>query len=177
MLDAKTKNIIDMAISFTGMTRVFKPKSSEKIRQKLMETLGLLDKEDYEKLHSEFCDWLINNITTASGSPPSYGQAAKIFDIAMKVIVSYCHLPEFSVASRIKPHLHCAVDTKIMLELKRDYHFGKGLFTLSQVKKRHYDEFQNCLNSEAKKANRSAVDYDDILWRKLNRERNQEELP
>lgn len=166
---AKTKNVIDMAIRFSVMGRVFKPGSSRLISRKLEMTIGQFGKEDFEELHSSFCRWFMKRIKTTSGSRPSYGQAAKVLDVALKVIVYYCHLPQASVAVKIIPRLHSPIDTPIMLYLKRKCHIGKGLFTLSQVNKNAYKEFQSLLIKEAKEAGCPPVEYDDSLWRKLSR--------
>jgi hypothetical protein len=56
-----------------------------------------------------------------------------------------------------------------MLYLKRKYHVGKGLFSLSHVNKDAYRELQSLLNKEAEEVGLSGVEYDDILWRRLSR--------
>jgi hypothetical protein len=169
MTNATTKNIIEMAIGFSVMARVFKPNSSKQIHRKLEEILGRLEKEDYGELHSSFCSWFMKTIETTKGRQSSYGQAAKVIDVALKVTVGYCRLPDPSVAAKVIPQLHCALDIPIMLYLKRKYQIGKGIFTLSQVSRNAYNEFQSFLKQEAKDADHFAVEYDDILWRKLNR--------
>jgi len=169
MTNAKTKNAIDMAIRFSVMGRVFKPGSSKLISRKLEMTIGRFGKEDFEELHSSFCLWFMKTIKTTSGSRPSYGQAAKVLDVALKVMIYYCYLPQASVAAKLVPRLHSPIDTPIMLYLKRKYHIGKGLFTLSHVNKKAYNGFQSLLSKEAKDAGCSAVEYDDSLWRKLSR--------
>jgi hypothetical protein len=99
----KKRNIIDMALTFTAMVRVFEKKSKERITNKLYELSEKLDdvhtKEQFEEIHSEFCHWFVSEITTAEKNlknrtrkeacPASYGHAAKVFDIAMKVYVYY----------------------------------------------------------------------------------------
>src|SRR5271157_2522286 len=92
----KIKNVIDMAIGFSAMTRVFEKGSKQKIAGKLEYSLGLLSgvdsKGDFEKIHSEFCEWFVKNICTSkkdlenkNSKAASYGQAAKLFNIAAKV--------------------------------------------------------------------------------------------
>ena len=51
----------------------------------------------------------------------SYGQAAKVFDVALKVYVYYCNLPDFEFAAKLLPALHGAVDTLMMKNLKKEY--------------------------------------------------------
>ena len=65
----KNKAIIDNAISFSAMNRVFEQGSKKKIADKLEWSLGLLagvgNKTDFEKIHTEFCEWFVQNIFTA----------------------------------------------------------------------------------------------------------------
>jgi hypothetical protein len=168
-ITAKTRNVIDMAIRFSVMGRVFKPDSLRLISRRLEKLLGQFGKQDFEELHSSFCRWFMKTIKTTSGSPPSYGQAAKVLDVSLKVIVYYCHLPQASVAAKLIPRLYSPIDTPIMLYLKRKYHVGKGLFSLSHVNKDAYRELQSLLNKEAEEVGLSGVEYDDILWRRLSR--------
>src|SRR4030042_1467258 len=108
-----------MAIRFSVMGRVFKPGSLRLISRKLEKTLGRFGKEDFDELHSSFCRWFMKTIETTSGCRPSYGQAAKVLDVALKVIVYYCRLPQASIAAKLVPRLHSPVDTPLMLYLKR----------------------------------------------------------
>ncbi len=114
---AKLKNIIDAAFSFSAMTRVFKKESTEKIVNKLNETLAqitsLKDDKEFADLHDGFCRWFAQNVKTAErtkrdgtkkpSAPTSYGQGAKVLDVALKVYVYYCHLPDVKTAERITP--------------------------------------------------------------------------
>ena len=65
----RNRNIIDIAISFSAMNRIFTSGSKQKIAEKLEDYLGLLtgvnDKEVFEKFHAGFCDWFVQNIFTA----------------------------------------------------------------------------------------------------------------
>jgi hypothetical protein len=151
------------------MGRVFEHNSSRLINRMLQKVLSRLGKEDYEEVHSSFCGWFMRTIKTTSGSRPSYGQAAKVLDVALKVIVYYCYMPQASIAAKLVPRLHSPIDTPIMLYLKRKYYVGKGLFTLSHINEDAYKQLQSFLKREAKEAGCSAIEYDDTLWRRLNR--------
>ena len=183
----KNKSIIDIAISFSAMIRVFEQGSKQKIADKLEKSLGLLadvgNKIDFEKIHAEFCEWFVRNIFTAKkvlknkkikkSRPASYGQAAKVFNVALKVYVYYCNLPDCDSAAKLLPMLHSAVDTLMMENLKKKYSnekvktetiqaVGKSDYAvLQKMVKRHIeDEFDKKI---------LPVHYDDIMWYRLNR--------
>jgi hypothetical protein len=74
---------------------------------------GVASKDDYEGLHADFCNWFTKRICTAGkqfksgrsnpSCPCSYGEAAKVLDVAAKVYVYYCALPSPEVATRLIP--------------------------------------------------------------------------
>jgi hypothetical protein len=187
---AKKKNILDMALTFTAMMRNFSPGSKKRIAQKLCEiTLRLHEitsTEDYERLHKDFCGWFCQEIRTAQKTnrntgtvikpsrPPSFGQAAKVLDIALKVYVFYCAQPSPDVASRLHPFLHGAVDVPIMAHLKRKYSEVRIQATaIEHVDERTYQLLQALAARDTRDSfhnNVLLVQYDDIMWQKLNRE-------
>jgi hypothetical protein len=183
----KTKNVIDMAITFSAMNRVFEVGSKEKIARELERSFGLLagvaGKSDFEKIHSEFCERFVRSVSTAErvrkngetkkSRAASYGQAAKVFDVALKVYVYYCSLPDCECAAKLLPMLHAAVDTKMMRNLRKNYPEENikaetieavdkaDYVSLQKLVKRHIeDEFDNLI---------LPVHYDDIMWYRLNR--------
>ena len=93
---SRRKNIIEMSLGFTGMMRLFTKGSKAKIRAKLdqnfSQLFGIQTCEDYQALHRSFCEWFIRTVRTAEkkfengkiqpSQPSSYGQAAKVLDIA-----------------------------------------------------------------------------------------------
>jgi hypothetical protein len=131
----RKKNIIDIAVSFAAMNRLFEQGSKQKIAAKLESFVDLLpgveSQDDFEKIHSDFCEWFVQNVVTAKkllknkkikGSrAASYGQAAKVFNVALKVYVYYCNLPDYGTAAKLLPMLHSAVDTLMMKNLKKRY--------------------------------------------------------
>jgi len=185
--DAKRNNILDMAITFTAMMRVFAKGSKERIARRLGElTSGLPEitsAEDYERIHRMFCEWFCREIRTAErklkngktkpSQPASFGQAAKVLDIVLKVYVFYCSLPSSDAASRISQFLHGAVDTPIMDHLKCKYPDGPvRATTIEQVDEQTYRTLQDLLAQDIENSFHSdilPVQYDDIVWRELNR--------
>ena len=183
----RNKNIIDIAVSFSAMIRVFEQGSKQKIVGKLENSFSLLanidGKDDFERIHSDFCEWFVKNVLTAEkvlknkkikkSRAASYGQAAKVFNVALKVYVYYCNLPDYETATRLQPMLHCAVDTLMMGHLKKKYPkenleaktieaVSKSDYVVLQkmVKQHMEDEFDKPL---------LPVQYEDIMWYGLNR--------
>lgn len=185
--DAKRSNILDMALTFTAMMRVFAKGSKERIARQLGElTSGLpaiTSAEEYERTHKAFCECFCREVRTAErklrsgktrpGRPASFGQAAKILDIVLKVYVFYCSQPSSDVASRIGRFLHGAVDTPIMNYLKRKYPEGSvRATTIEQVDEQTYRTLQGLLTQDIKDRFHGGmlpVQYDDIMWQELNR--------
>ena len=187
--EAKTRNIIGMALGFTAMMRILDERSNAKIEveaQKHFERLNKVNSQDeYDVMHRSFCRWFISNIQTAEkklrngrlqqSRAASYGQAAKVLDIAAKVYVYYCGLPTTEVAQRIVPFLHGAVDTPILKELKKRLKSERPGATIPAKTIREVDEgaygvLQSLVLKESRRRKILRVQYDDIMWRKLNRE-------
>jgi hypothetical protein len=186
---AKKKNILDMALTFTAMMRNFRAGSKKRIAGKLGETTLRLHEvtsaEDYERLHKEFCEWFCREIRTAAktnrntgtvtkpSQPASFGQAAKVLDIALKVYVFYCVQPSPDAATRIHPFLHGAVDVPIMDHLKHKYpEVPVHATRIEQIDESTYQLLQTLVLRDTRDSfhnNVSLVQYDDIMWQKLNR--------
>ena len=185
--EIKKKNVIDMAITFSAMNRVFEEGSKQKIMQKLENSLGLLQSvdgnESFEKIHSEFCEWFINNVSTAEkvlknkkikkSQSASYGQAAKVLNIATKVYTYYCQLPDCKSAVKLLPVLHAAVDTQMMKNLIKEYPKENiSAVTIEAISKSEYLILQKLVTKHIEdKFNKLIlpVQYDDIIWYRLNR--------
>jgi len=185
----KINNVIDMAITFTAMNRVFEKKSKVKITRRLIQTLSKLASDggadSFERVHAEFCEWFVANISTAEkkgrdgkivkkSGPASYGHAAKVLDIALKVYVYYCHLPSRQKATRLTRSLHGAVDTPILKHLRERYKKAAvSARTIEQIDRKKYGNLQDLIKRHIKDEFNDAiwpVQYDDIMWSRLNRE-------
>ncbi len=180
--ESRLKNIIDMAFAFTSMTRVFEAESSEKIIELLRDKFKRLDDirdiGAYRDLHEEFCTDFVNLIKTSprknhpSGTV-SYGQAAKVFDIAVKVYVYYCEYSD-EQRSRLMLMMYGAIDTPILKHLKSEYK-DRGILaaTISDIDKELYLSLQDLIKREIELNGDGCtmpVQYDDIMWRRLKEE-------
>lgn len=185
----KIQNIIEMAVSITAMGRVFEKRSGEKIKAKLNnrieEFLNLSTKEEYQRKHKEFCEWFTVNIKTAERKKDgriikmsqyaSWGQAAKVIDIVLKVCIYYCNLPSAKVSSKIIPWLNGAIDSRILDDFKKRYNsliISSQVSTIENIDKATYEKLQQMINTDIEKSFHGEifpVQYDDIKWRELNR--------
>lgn len=123
--EIKLRNIVDMGLTFSAMIRLFEKGSKDKLREKILVEVRNVFKakseDDYVNIHSGFCDLGVKNISLAKkATAPSFGQIAKTFDVVMKVIIYYSHLPNCEKFRNIARWLHAAVDTRMMAMLKRD---------------------------------------------------------
>ncbi len=176
--NAKLYGILAIAVSATGMTRVFEKGSTQRIRDKLALCIdGFLNARNEEKFrnnHNEFCEWFVREIKTTAKKLASWGQAAKVIDIVLKVCVYYCNLPSVNDSLRIVPWLNAAVDTQRLKALKEKY---PGLVmpdvnAVQDIDREVYQKLQDKMREEIKLPPFSGeiwpVQYDDIKWREEN---------
>lgn len=183
----KTSNVVDMALTFTAMIRLFEKNSKRRILDQLHKSFrklsGVSSREEYELIHLEFCNWFTGSIFTAPkklknknqklSRPASYGHAAKVFDIAIKVYVHYCKLPSSNRAIILLPLLHGAIDNPIMHFLKSRYPLaGIKAKTIESLEIPEYKKLQTLIAKHIQEEFQCKifpVQYDDITWHRLNR--------
>lgn len=185
--DAKFHNILDMALGFSGMIRLFEGRSKEKFRAKMIEEipimLSITSEDEFINSHTRFSRWGVDNIVLAEkrrngkiikrSGPASYGQIAKTLNVVLKVVVHYCRLPNEKRASEIEKWLDAAVDTKMMAYLKSTDKNIRWPTTIEQVGE---DEYQNIKGSvyafiQDKHDDKIIpVEFDDMYWEALNKE-------
>jgi len=177
--EARTENIIEIALEFSGMLRVFEQGSNVKIIPRLREFFRGLESIDskaaYDSAHAAFCDWFVANMRTAekewkSGRikpsvPCAYGHGAKVLDIAAKVYVYYCGKPSVEIAASVLPMLHCGLDTPMMKGL--DPVNARG--TIQEVDRAEYERLQGLVAAKIAGLKLHPVQYDDVMWRRLQR--------
>jgi hypothetical protein len=181
---AKKQNIIDMALKFTAITPLFQERSADIVKEKLTDLFEGLDRissdQDFSKMHRNFCQWFVETIRLAkTDEPSSYGHAAKVIDLALKVYVYYCKMPSPAKAGSLIPRLNGAIDTPILRHLfkKLEGVYGKScpphyLWTIKMIDRADYDLLQKVIRQDIKDSfddHISPVQYDDIVWRRLNR--------
>ena len=186
---AKRKNIIEMALDFTAMTRKFTEGSRPRILTRLEDFFAGIDRvhdqASYDRLHEDFCLWFTQNIQIAEREVgkkvkriipahiSSFGHAAKVLDIAAKVYVYYCVLPSLEVAKGLVPMLHGGLDNQIVGHLIEGFpESGIKSENLEDVDRVKYEQLQVLVRRQILEDFRSEiypVQYDDILFRKLNR--------
>jgi hypothetical protein len=180
---AKKQNIIDMAVGFTGLMRLFQEGSAELIKENLTELFeGLArisSEEEFNKMHRGFCQWFVKTIRLAkTEETPSYGYAAKVLDLALKVYVYYCKMPSPARAEFLIPRLNGTIGTRILRHLfkkLKDIYgesYAPHLRTIKMINKEDYDLLQKVIRQDIRDSlgdTVSPVQYDDIMWRRLNR--------
>ncbi len=187
--EAKLANIVDMALDFSSMIRLFKAGSKEVIIDQIIDVsskrlFNVKSKDQFITVHSDFCGWGSNNILLAQrkksgkiikkSTAASYGQIAKTFDVALKVTIYYCHLPNYEKSKQICNWLNAAVDTKMMKMLSKKYPSAikKWPTKIEEVNKNSYLVIQNLVRQFINDFHQNRilpVQFDDIYWRQLNR--------
>ena len=186
--EARLRNIIDMAMGFSAMMRLFAEGSKRQLHEKILATAREVfeaeSERDYIAIHSRFCIWGIasvmraerekNGVVTKKATHASYGQMAKTLDVALSVAIYYCHLPDCVKSQELSPWLNSAVDTKMMAMLRRCY--PKDLQpwprTIEQVDSAAYAAIQKLVRrfiEEVHKGSITPAQFDDIYWRLLNK--------
>jgi hypothetical protein len=171
MKNESMQEIIFSSLNFTKMLRVFVTGSNKKIVKKLLQMFPKI--RNYETFHEQFCHWFRRNIKTAkSHQLASYGQAAKVIDIAMKYLVYFRNFPNTQIISKLQPKLHCGIDNLILHHhLKKRYSVAcRKVFSLKDIDQATYERLQAYLNEEAVAKGLLPVDYDERLWKQLKEE-------
>jgi hypothetical protein len=183
----RQRNVLDMAITFTAMVRVFKEGAKSTILAELSKFCGALptisSSTVFEEMHHGFCTWFVNNIVTAEkkingetriqSSAASYGHAAKVLDIVLKVYVFYCHFPTNEDSEKLIPLLHAAIDTPILKFLSNKFpNADIKASTIKEIDEQQYSLLQRLLGEDIYQSYQSSilpVEYDDLMWSELNR--------
>ena len=184
----KQRNMVDMALGFSAMMRLFEEGSKETIQIEILERLPRFFKagseEVFKAAHNDFCIWGIGKILTAEKKkrgkviketePASYGHMAKILDVVLHVVIHYAHRPDCQTAERLSEWLNPAMDTQMMAFLAGCYPdaFKRWPKKIEQVKGDDYKTIQQTVRQFVKdeyQGNILPVDFDDIYWEVLTR--------
>jgi hypothetical protein len=180
---AKKRSIIDMTVGFAGMMPLFQEGSADLIKEKLTESFESLERigldEDFKNMHRGFCQWFVKTIKLAkTEEPSSYGHAAKVLDLALKVYVYYCKMTSPGKVELLTPRLNGVIDTPILRHLftRLQDMYGKPspphyLWTIKMINEGDYDLLQKALRQEIRDSfddRISPVQYDDIMGQRLD---------
>lgn len=185
------ENIVDMGLAFSAMMRVFEKDAKEELCNQIVnkvaeDILNASSREEFNRIHTEFCNWGTRNIyqaerkrkgkiITRKGSPATYGQIAKTFNVTLKVVVYYCHLPDCRKFKSICKWLNAAVDTAMMARLKKDFptQTKRWPHSLKEVDKPTYDRIQKLVDESINQEQKhygiiTRPEWDDIYWKRAN---------
>jgi hypothetical protein len=186
--EIKQKSVIDMALTFTAMIRLFekgsKPKISKRLYEEFKKLREIREVGDFQAFHDEFCEWFTNSIRVAQKERNGtvikecgfslYGHAAKLLDVALKVYVYYSGLPDKETSGALIPFLNSAVDNPILRHLKEAFPDEiVNSKTVEQIDKQTYKKLQQLIKADIRATFADGIvptQYDDIMWYCLNRE-------
>lgn len=183
----KLKNIIEMALISTAMLRVFEKRAKEKIINELNffeeieKFFKIKEKEEFDKLHSELCNKFskiiksYNKKKNKNGKQlidTSFGQAAKVVDIVLKVCIYYCEIPGKNKSKIIAKLLNSPIDTPILEYIKNKYKKEENINakSINEIEEETYKKIQKLIRHEIKREYYGIilpVQWDDMKWREL----------
>lgn len=180
--EARLKNILEAGFAFSGMQRVLERGAKacfcKSLEQIVPNIFVCKTQKDFDKIHSDFCQRVVKKIKQnrrANGAPASYGQIAKTLNVALKLIVYYCHLPNCIESRNISRFLHSAVDNPMMIMFRKKYPDALQPWpaNIAAVDKEGYRIFRGLVDRFIREKHRgqiTPVQFDDIYWLNLNRD-------
>ena len=177
---ARLTAILHMAFDFASMSRVFekgsKAKFLKRVRKLLPDLASVATQGEFEALHARFCTWGRRSLRTSHGGHQraSYGQVAKTLNVVLKVVVSYCGMPDQRQAARLLPWLHPAIDNQMMGYLRQRYRdeFPRGIKGISEVDRVAYMLLVDMAAQDARENYSGGlvpVQWEDVVWVEVNR--------
>ena len=185
MNQSTLKNKIEMAFDFTAMQRIFVKDQKGVIlgglEKSYKELFDCNSKDKFERIHTSFCEWFIATIKwwrrkgKKQKCATSWGQAAKVWDIVLKVIVYYCGFPNEEISKKLLPWLHCPIDNALLSKLrKKTSDKPQNLYEISSED--IYRQLLSRIDELIKEINNYymikmlPVQFDDLSFRILNRD-------
>jgi hypothetical protein len=172
------ENIIRMAIGHTAMMPLFEEHSVDLILEKLTYLISCLDQistdQEFTQMHGGFCRWFVRAVKLRrSGERPSYGQAAKVLDLALKVYVFYCKMPNRAKAESLIPRLNGVINTPMLRHLFKRLAIVYGrpfpphyLWTINMIDEENYLLLQKLIRQVIRDSFESRiwpVQHDDVM--------------
>jgi len=170
-------NMVDMGLRYSGMIRLYKKGTKQKLINKILKLLPQISNADssevFEKYHYAFCRWATKNILSSKSilneENISYGQAAKTLDVTLSVLLYYCNWPNQTRSKKLIKWIHAAIDTDMMKYLKKYYKndLKEWPTTVKDVDRVTYRKLQDLVKrfiSEEDPEIELPVQFDDKYW-------------
>ena len=175
--EIKLYNMVDMSLRFSGMIRLYKKGTKQKLINKILKLLpeisNVKSSEEFDTIHSAFCRWANKNILSSkkilNEENISYGQAAKTLDVTLSVLLYYCNWPNQTKSKKLIKWIHAAIDTDMMKYLKKYYKndLKEWPTTVKDVDRVTYRKLQDLVKrfiSEEDPEIELPVQFDDKYW-------------
>ena len=124
--EAKRKTLLMMAYN-PSCARIFKTGTNISIKRKIETIVDLLPhiktQEEFNEIHKGIMDFIVKDDGIRDqnhGKTITYGQAQKGLNVFLKVYVDWANLPNHEVAERVRPFLHCPLDSVVMNAIKKE---------------------------------------------------------
>jgi len=176
--EARLHFAVEIGLASSAMMRLYQKGSTKVLQDKILAKPRAFEaetEEQYKSIHRIICNWGTRNIELSKGNGhASYGQIAKTLDVALKVIIYFCHLPDCDKSKRISKWLNAPVDTNMMAWLKKLYPEDAKSWptTLGGVDDDLYASIQRIVRKfidEERSGDITPVEFDNIYWEALNR--------
>ena len=171
-------SMVEMALEWSATLRIFEKGSKGKIQKIIEEMLAPLSsvktQETFNSLHKETCKKIIKEINLNKKlrkrrRKVSFGEAAKIVDMSLKVYVYLCKMPDTHTSVRLVNFLNCPIDNNNLEWLKKHAKEGRDAFeeinSLADIHEIEYYNVQRALRETPayQKHQMSLPDIDEIL--------------
>jgi len=184
--DVKLRNIVDMALGFTAMMRLFEKDSKEVIQAEILKCLpgffAAESEKEFKAAHRAFCLWGMETIKRTKGKGLnkkgigviSFGHMAKILDVVLHVVIHYAQHPDPGAAKKLSQWLNPAMDNEMMAFLAGCYPNALERWpkTIEQVLEKDYNKIQETVRQfikDEQDCTRIPIDFDDVYWEVLTR--------
>jgi hypothetical protein len=86
--------------------------------ERVVPVLRYLRKHNFEETHKTWVEELQGLLKTNRKKSLSYGQGQKSLNVFLKFYIDWATLPDTETASRLRPLIHCPLDSVVMRHLK-----------------------------------------------------------
>jgi hypothetical protein len=172
--EAIYKTLVMMAHN-PSIGRVFSADANKSVKLSIIRIIDRLptikSQKDFDREHKKIMDYIVNRIQNIRKDNPSgkisYGQAQKGLNVFLKIFIDWSNLPDKKTAIRIRPFLHCPLDSIVMKTIKNENEdlynkHGKPKFnSLKEIDYEDYVKWQDIIKEIVGKNKRVLMD---VIW-------------